>query len=593
MNLLDYKSDGADVKKLTPKYGSPLQAALEGLATPSLGPPPEFSNFENEDSQNNYSYAYNRRHRTPDGRDLEACEKIIQTLLAHRADANPRARRLGNPLHLAAFVGSEPIVQQLLENGAILDSISKRFGTALFAAIEQDNQNMIIYLLQNGIDIHYVSPEHGTALHYACNRLQVDLVRSLLEFGADPDRVCAPYGSPLDAFLSSNFSWGDGRDRGIGITKVVLNRGNYTVIPEQTLLGAVKRITNKERYVFRSRREKDVPQQLYGEEVTGMLLEHDRNPKATEPVLVAAVQRLDSSGVHILRLLLQRDGGDRVKKTMLVVANNLEIMKLLLEHRPICSITLQIVQEFSENYNARGNLLSSRTNQAFDILRLLIDHDMNMSITPDVISAVLALEDYPSYSPRSPPSQRPQDLIKYLFKRNTDLVVTESVILRAKSATNLKVLLKHAPNFKVTPFVLSDVAGVERSWVTDANRERVVVLLAHDKSTVVPQTLSKTIPSRSWDEKTLEYLTILLDRALDLQLPSDLCWAAYGGGHKDEHEQNRIDKNHLDLFLRHGKTVELGDRVRQALEKDKYDPELKAMWLRLEGVNPDQLGPEG
>ena len=78
----------------------------------------------------------------------------------------------------------------------------------------------------------------------------------------------------------------------------------------------------------------------------------------------------------------------------------------------------------------------------------------------------------------------------------------------------MKVLLKYASNVKVTPDTLSTAAGIgtdNRSGFME--RDFVLLLLAHDEPATVPQYLSRTILTSYWDTETLNYLTILLDRA--------------------------------------------------------------------------------
>lgn len=567
--LLDH---GADVNALTPKYGSPLQAALEGLTAPFLGVPPEFSTSETKHDQTRYDVFYYRRYEKPGAKDLAACEHIVRALLARGANANTAPRSFGNPLHLAAFIGNVPIVQQLLGKGADLNSFSDRFGTALLAALERENPDVVELLLRAGIDVNHVSSKHGTALHYSCDRQNVRMVRLLLDYGADPDGICGSHGSPLTASISGQISWGDGRDRGKDVAEIILRRGNYMQVAEQDLLIAVKRIARSNRY------GEDLAKLSYGKGVVRLFLEHDQNLWATESILVAAVEHLGSSGTDTLRLLLQRDGGAGVKEAMVEAVNDLEIMKVLLKHRPICLVTPEVVCNFSKNYRSSGYIYSfgSNSNEC-ELIRLLLDHEKDMPITPTVMSTVLGIDVERSSS------QQTQNLVEYLFERNNKLEVTESTVKEARTANVMKLLLKHAPNIKVTPEMLSAAAGVETWRKRGATeRERVLLLLAHDETATVPQSLAKTFPSRDWGTETLDYLTVLLDRAPDLQLSSDFLWAlirnvAY------EDEPVEIKKEHLELFVRHNKIVDFTEDIRRAFEEEEdLDPELKALLYKLE-----------
>lgn len=571
--LLDH---GADVNTLTPKYGSPLQAALEGLTVPLLGAPPEFSTSESKHDQTESYILYVQFYKKLDAEGLAACGHIVRALLARGANANTAPRSFGTPLHLAAFVGDVPIVQQLLGKGADLNSISNRFGTALLAALERENEDVVKLLLHAGIDVDFVSLKHGTALHYACHKQNVRLVNLLLDHGVDPDGICDLHGSPLTASISGQSERYERQDRGKDVAKIILRRGNYMKIAEHDLLAAVKRM---------GRYRVGPGNLVYGEEVVRLFLEHDQNLWATELILVAAIEHLGPDGTDTLRLLLQRDGGAGVKKAMVEAAKDLKTMEVLLKHRPICPVTPEIVCNFSKNYRSSGHTKPYSNEREF--IRLLLDHERNMQITPAVMSTVLETNVEQS------PSQQTQNLIEYLFKRNNDLEVTESTVKEARSAIDMRVLLKHAPNMKVTPEMLSAVAGGGTWHRSDViGRELVLLLLAHDETATIPQSLAKTFPSGNWNTETLKYFTVLLDRAPDLQLSSEFLWTwisnwdcnatPFGIGRLVRQNMN-VDKEHLKLFVRHHKTVEFSDDIRRALEgTEDLGPELKSLLYKLE-----------
>lgn len=561
---------GADVNTSTPKYGSPMQAALEGLAAIFLGAPPEFSTSEAKQVRikraTYYGYYPNRYTKK-----LAAYEHIVRALLARGANPNPAPRNYGNPLHLAAFVGHLPIVQQLLAKGADLNSVSDRFGTALLAALEATKWDIAKLLLHTGIEVNHVSSKHGTALHYACKRTNVRMVHLLLDYGADPDRICSSHGSPLTASISGyNRSW-EGPDPAKDVAEIILRHGNYVQIAEQDLLFAVRRMATADRYGG------DVKGLAYGEEVVRLFLEHDQNLMATESILVAAVAKLGSSGTDTLRLLLQRDGGAGVKESIVEAARNLKIMKVLLNHRPICQVTPEAVYRFSRNFRSADDRYSYPWNsEECEIIRLLLDYEKDMPITSTVLSTVTGTDS------ERLSSKQTQDLIEYLFERNNQLEVTESVVKEARTADTLKILLKHAPNMKVTPELLSAAAELDVGYRPGTSkRERVLVLLAHDETATVPQSLAKTFPSSDeGDEETLNYLTVLLDRAPDLQLPSDYLYSllrdrAFGG--------ERTFMKKIKLLVKHNKTFEFTEDIREALEeKENFDPEQKALLYKLQ-----------
>ncbi|KAL8724372.1 MAG: hypothetical protein Q9166_007983 [cf. Caloplaca sp. 2 TL-2023] len=515
--LLDH---GANVNISSPKYGSSLQAALEGLAEYFLGVPPEFS--ANNHDQTKYRISYRRRYKEPNVKDLAACEHIVRALLARGANPNTTTRSFGNPLHLAAFVGSVKMVQQLLDNGANLHSISDRFDTALFAALERSNKDIVEVLLRAGINVNHFSSKYGTPLHYACDRKDVSMVRLLLDHGAEQDLLVAIK----------------------GLAQPYPLREEPTKLPKS-------------------------------EEIVRLFLEHDRTLQATEPTLVAAVEHLGCYGTDTLRLLLQRDGGAGVTEALIEAVKDPDILKVLLNHRPICPITPEVLYEFSKNYRSRNHSYSSY--EECILIRLLLDHEQNMRITPTVMSTVLSTD-----CDRMGSSYYTQKLIEHLFERNNELEVTGSTIKEAKSPEVMKVLLQHAPNMDVTPEMLSAAAPTEECDYTTRLRsqECVLLLLGHDRFTAVPHALANTTPPSAWTRETLDYVNALLDRGPDLPLPSDFLWPLIKVA--DQHWRTEIYKEHLELFVRHNKRIELSGDMRRALEDvEDIDPELKALLYKI------------
>ncbi|KAL9633768.1 MAG: hypothetical protein Q9204_003260 [Flavoplaca sp. TL-2023a] len=445
--LLDH---GANVNTLSPKYGSSLQAALEGLARRYLGSPPEFSMDSSGETEHRISY-----YRPPSDKDLATCKHIVQALLARGANPNATTRSFGNPLHLAAFIGSVPIVQQLLDNGAKVNSISDRFTTALFAALEHTHRHkdVVEVLLRAGINVNHVSSRYGTALHYACDEQNKDMVRLLLDYGADPNSTSGSRGSPLTACISSHV-W-HYKEQGLDkdIAELVLRRGNYTKISEQDLLMAINRLPQWYGYCKR-------PAKLsYAEEIVRMLLEHDKTLRTTECALIAAVERLAFCGTDTLQLLLQRGGGEGVTEAMIEAVKDPHDLRLLLNHRPICPVTPEVVCNFFKNYWSSDYSLT-RNNEC-TLLRLLLDHEPKLSIPSAIMSILLGTSNY---------LKRPQDLVEFVFEHDNELQVTETMIKEARTPEVMQVLLKYAPSFKVTPEILLAFALTDKP--NDTTRRR-------------------------------------------------------------------------------------------------------------------------
>ena len=412
---------GANADSLTPKYGSPLQATLEGVASLILGTPPEFSGFETKHDKREIDDLDSRRRDSQIGlKEFADCEHIVQCLLKHGSKIDFMPRKLGDPLHLASFFGSTSIVQQLLDKGADLNSVCDRFGTALLAALDSDRLDTVKLLLRKGIDVNHVSSNYGTALHYACYKKNEFIVRMLLDHGANPNMVSDSHGSPLSASLSIDHTRFYRLDPCKGVAAIILRSGKYPQIQEQDMLSAIERIPYS-----------------CGEEMLKLFLEHNQTFQARESVLVALIGRLEYYRAdEPLQLLLQRDGGFGVSEAMIEAAKSPATMRMLLRHRPICQMTPEVLFHVSNNSNGRRRREDRYgASPRQELVRLLIDHEKGMPITEAVVLTVLGT------SRSSLQWRSTRNLVQVLFTRNPELKVTASMLKAAMTVDDMRILL--------------------------------------------------------------------------------------------------------------------------------------------------------
>ena len=71
--------------------------------------------------------------------------------------------------------------------------------------------------------------------------------------------------------------------------------------------------------------------------------ERDISVQVSESVIVAAVKQSGFSAVNNIRLLLERDGGLGVTEVMIRAVHDPKVLEVLLNHRPICLITPEMV----------------------------------------------------------------------------------------------------------------------------------------------------------------------------------------------------------------------------------------------------------
>ncbi|XP_067037370.1 transient receptor potential cation channel subfamily A member 1-like isoform X2 [Acropora muricata] len=133
---------------------------------------------------------------------------VVQFLVDHGVDLNPRDRERCTPLLLAAAHGCSAVVSLLLENGADVTCEDEKRRTALHWAVGQDKT--IERLLK---DVHVQELKlvnqrdstGSTALHYAAQGGFLKSVLLLLKNGADPSLKNTKLETPLH--LAASYGW--------------------------------------------------------------------------------------------------------------------------------------------------------------------------------------------------------------------------------------------------------------------------------------------------------------------------------------------------------------------------------------------------
>jgi len=198
---------GADVGRVSFQYGSPIYAALARLL------PARISGVNAVQSQTGSRASIDtpfedsevsapKPHEDFSDR-ISVCEEIIKILLDTRCSVSTEERAtIGQPLHLAAYLGSLSLVKLLASAGADLNSAGGRFGSALVAAVCGQQEDVVRYLIQRGLDPNIASPKLGTALRYASKYGDRRMMQILLDHGADPSVESGPGETALSAVQS-------------------------------------------------------------------------------------------------------------------------------------------------------------------------------------------------------------------------------------------------------------------------------------------------------------------------------------------------------------------------------------------------------
>jgi cytohesin len=134
------------------------------------------------------------------GADAGACTKRAKTALHSAADSNnlpvarflisagggrPCARHTDAPLHIAARRGYDEMVRLLLESGADPNVTDERDKTPLHFAAQEGNIGALQVLLAGGARLNARDRAGNTPLHDASVTGHLDVVKELMSAGAD------------------------------------------------------------------------------------------------------------------------------------------------------------------------------------------------------------------------------------------------------------------------------------------------------------------------------------------------------------------------------------------------------------------------
>jgi ankyrin repeat protein len=543
---------GADVNLRSTKYGSPLIAALEGCLAPFLrarSQPEPCKSLAKALPLPGPEYKIHIRRRTesqarPGYKEVSQCEQIVQSLFDHGAEVDIDIRSFGNTLHLASCMGSETIVRHVLKRISDVNVFGGYFGSPLLAALEGDHLVIVKLLLGRGIDVNHPSSEHGTALHYACAHGTTKSVQMLLDHGADVNAYDEKHGSPLAAAVSTgNGTFPRNKNRSLAechaIVELLLRHGDKVQIRECDLLAAVSCRSSAD-----------------GEHYMRLFLEHDQSARATEPVFVQAILNFGgySSRFRTLPRLLERDGGLGTTPTMLKAANEPEVMRMLLEHKPVCELTAEILEAAAKQCSGH-----------FELVKLLLAHNPKIPITEAAVMAALELK-YPRGSDGN--------LLKLLFDCNNELEITEAMLKAAETTPDMKLLLERRR--KELPISSEVIEAVASRYCKSGALVRL--LLEHDKSIkITPPVVQRAITYYHDSEPLIETL-LEHDPTLEIGQEQLLSMIKGHGGREDKRQI-------VELLVKHGKTLDFTPEISVALDEEYQshsDKDMKECFSKLE-----------
>ena len=218
-----------------------------------------------------------------------------------------------------------------------------------------------------------------------------------------------------------------------------------------------------------------------------------------------------------------------------------------------------------------------------ELIQVLLDHNKDIPITEDIILAALASSVRDPFMRRRKKSKSAKHLVQHLFARNSRLQVTADMLKAAKNREDLEVLLAHASrSLRITPDILEAVALDRFSF---EKREFVLLLLAHDKTAKIPESVLRECMV-GYQKDSIAHMTVFLKHDPNLVITAELLKEIVTK-HESRDEQllrRKPERMQLaELLLRFGKRAVFTNELREALNEEfAEDPEVKELFYGLE-----------
>ena len=523
-------TSGADVNRKSAKHGTPLMTSLEACAASTLRsmksekakefverlslPNPKVNRF--------YTSSPNSFQQNSD------CEHIVHLLLIHGANIANDNRPFGSPIHLACLLGSKGLVELLLEKGADLSATAGFFEKPIFAAIQGGHTDVVELVLQKAPLTKYIHPDYATPLHLACDYEFSAAVRKLLEHGADVTVSDANGWTPLTIALEKK------RQRSASIYRshteapleIILELANPLRVLDEDLITAAK-LDNRD-----------------AEKTLALLLNVAKDMVVSEAVICNALNRTYVDN-QIIQLLMSRNGGIGVTAKMLKAVKNHCDLKDLLQHRPICKITPEILKSQKE----------------LECMKLLLEIAPETPVTEEVVLRALQFGNSLDRM-YIPGEQEGKGMLETLLDRSPDIAVSEEMLQAVRCAADMEILLNHLdPGTHISADVIAAVSKLKHGEAYRTMRPLLrfdpSIRLDHD---MVLQMIVQMIVLPD----TIDALEMFLDHDPSLPVPKEIFLQIFWGSRASS-ESNRGKL--ADLMHKYGKRLVFTDEVREAIDR--------------------------
>ena len=386
-----------------------------------------------------------------DVRRVWICEDLVTFLSEQGAKIRERGP-YGYPLHHAAHIGSLHLVTMFLARGAQINANFGFFGTALHAALAAKHIHIVSLLMDRGANIGHIHPVFGTPLHHACCKGDSLAAHLLLKHGAD----ATAFTRQGETALTLALRW-ELQNRNPLRYFIVFN------IVQVILRGAKKLRVIKEDLTVAADFLRD-----HGGETLDTILRLGDGMTVSEDTVVSILEQGWIEADEIA-WLLDRAGGVGVTERMLKAPmpasySRPTLLRALLQYRPICRVTPEILQ-------------AQVWNGAIDIL---LDNDPDETIPISESLVIHALKIAPqNYRGGGIPTT-----VELLWWRNPCVGVTAEMLRAAQNPRDLQFLLGRRMLLRRRPIppIPADVLQEISEWDRWADGETNLEYRPGDKS---------------------------------------------------------------------------------------------------------------
>ncbi|KAF2808296.1 uncharacterized protein BDZ99DRAFT_419279 [Mytilinidion resinicola] len=284
--------------------------------------------------------------------------------------------------------------------------------------------------------------------------------------------------------------------------------------------------------------------------------------------VICHVLKRSYAGNEIIKRLMQRSGGIGVTAKMLEAVHSHYDLKYLLEHKPVCRITPEIL----------------KSQKQLKCMKLLLDIDPETPVTKEVVFRALEIgNDFDRRYRKH--EQEGKDVLETLFDRSPDIAVTEEMVQAARCAADMEILLKHLePGTRISTDVVAAISklGLGEAYLT------MRPLLKFDPSIRLDPKMALQMIGYG---NGINVLEMLLEHDPSMPVTEEMFLQIFGQTLRESD-----GKELADVMHKYGTSLVFTDKVREVIDhayQNKSEAAIKKRFYSLRMTDEDGIEPVG